>query len=473
MRNRSYTFRRRKIATAFGLALGVGIFVCAGSTAAQISATVGSPSSEEPKPMHLLVGRSVILTAPASIRRVSVADPNIVDVLVLSPTQILVNAKAPGGVSLVLWEATGESTTYEFDVDLDVSGLNQRIQQAFPNDQVHLEAASDVVMLSGNAVSGEEADKIYQSVATVIPKTVNLLKVPAPPAKSQILLEVKFAEVDRSALTNLGFTLISVPGTTTRTLAVTGTQQFGAVGVTPGASQTGENNPSAGLNQSTLSLSNLGNLFIFRPDVNLAAAITALQEKNVLQILAEPNLLTESGKEADFLSGGEFPVPVVQGGAVGSAPTVTIMYKPFGVSLKFTPELMENGMIHLKVFPEVSALDFTDAVTISGFLVPAISTRRAEVQVALRDGQTFAIAGLDDNRVTNVYEKVPVLGSVPLLGALFRSESKNRSNTELLVVVTPHIVAPIPQDAPVPGLQYPEPFMPPLAPGMPQNPARK
>jgi pilus assembly protein CpaC len=178
----------------------------------------------------------------------------------------------------------------------------------------------------------------------------------------------------------------------------------------------------------------------------------------VLQILAEPNLLTENGKEAEFLSGGEFPVPIVQGGAVGSAPTVTVMFKQFGVSLKFTPELTDDGMIHLKVRPEVSALDYADAVTISGFLIPAISTRRADVQVALQDGQSFAIAGLEDDRVTNINGKVPVLGSIPLLGELFKSDSKNKSKTELLVLVTPHIINPIPKGAPLPSLQFPVPF---------------
>jgi len=429
---------------------------------AGVRAQGNSPSEQNsqaaPETLHLLVGRSVVLDVATPIRRVSIADPAILDVVVLSSTQILVNGKAPGGVSLVLWLGAGASKTYELSVDPDVSGLNQKVEQAFPNDHLHLDASDGLVMLTGTASSSGEAEKIFQMVSAVVPKTVNLLKV-ASETPSQILLEVKFAEVDRTALANFGFNLFSLPGVT-KTLGTTGTQQFGPIQLQQNAATGMAGSPL----QSTLSLSDLLNVFIYRPDINLGATIAALQQKNVLQILAEPNLLTENGKEAEFLSGGEFPVPVVQGGAVGSAPTVTILFKQFGVSLKFTPELTPDGMIHLKVRPEVSALDFTNAVTISGFLIPAISTRRADVQVALEDGQSFAIAGLEDDRVTNINNKVPVIGDIPLLGDLFKSESKNKTKTELLVLVTPHIVSPIAKGAPAPGLQFPAPFMAPLTP---------
>ncbi len=181
--------------------------------------------------------------------------------------------------------------------------------------------------------------------------------------------------------------------------------------------------------------------FCSGPDLNLAATIKALQENNVLEILAEPNLLTASGKDASFLAGGEFPFPVVQSsGGQGSFPTVTIQFKEFGVRLNFTPTLMDNGMIHMKLKPEVSALDFTNALTLQGFVIPALSTRRVESEVNLKDGQSFAIAGLVDNRVTEILEKVPGIGDLPIIGKLFRSKSVTKSRTELLVIVTPRIV---------------------------------
>lgn len=423
-------------------------------------AGASSPQSSGITQLHLLVGRSLILSSPGTIRRVSIADPNIADVIVLSANQVLVNAKAPGGVSLVLWDEDEQSQRYELNVDLDLGDLSERVHDAFPQDQVQLEASKDTLILSGHVSSKEESDKIYQLVSAVEPKTLNLLEVPAHAAKGQILLEVRFAEVDRGAMTNLGFNLISVPGSTTRTLAVTGTQQYGPIQVQQSSgTTTSSSGSSAGLDQANLSLSDLMNIFIFRPDIDLGAVIKALQQKSLLQILAEPNLLTEAGKEADFLAGGEFPFPVIQGGAAGTAPTVTIQFKQFGVSLKFTPDLNDDGTIHLKVRPEVSALDYTDAVTVSGFFIPAISTRRVDAEVELRDGQSFAIAGLVDNRVTDIYDKVPFLSSIPLLGELFKSQSKNHTKTELLILVTPRIVAPIPAGAPLPSLKFPAEFL--------------
>ncbi|MGH9775076.1 MAG: type II and III secretion system protein family protein [Candidatus Acidiferrales bacterium] len=419
----------------------------------------GDAAVNRPEILHLLVGRSMVLSSPLPIRRVSVADANIADVAALSPTQILVSGKSPGGVSIVLWGESESSQAYELYVDVDVLGLNQRIRQTYPNEDIRVEASKDVVMLLGQASSKDEADRIYQSILAIAPKALNLLQTPPPPPEGQILLEVKFAEVDRAAISQFGFNFISLPGGSNTTLGVTGTQQFGPVQLQQSGSSTGTSSSGNSLSQPNISLSDILNIFVFRPDLNLGATIKALQDKNLLQILAEPNLLTESGKEANFLAGGEFPIPVVQGGAVGSAPTVTIVFKKFGVSLDFLPELSSDGMVHLKVSPEVSALDFTNAVTVSGFFIPAISTRRVETQVELRDGQSFAIAGLVDDRVTEVMNRIPYLSNIPLLGQIFRSHSTTKSNTELLVLVTPRIVNPIPAGAPLPRINFPEPFL--------------
>jgi len=290
-------------------------------------------------------------------------------------------------------------------------------------------------------------------VSQVSPKVVSLMEIPAPPKPGEVLLEVKIAEVDRTALSQFGFNFLSIPGSTTRTLAVTGTQQFGPVSL---SAVTGSGNVSS----TNVTLSDLLNIFIFRPDVNIGATIRALESRNLLQILAEPNLLTQSGKEASFLAGGEFPFPVVQGGGAGTVPTVTVQFKEFGVKLNFTPDVLEDGKIHLKVRPEVSALDFTNALTLSGFVVPAISTRRAEAEVELEDGQSYAIAGLVDDRITRILTKVPVLGDIPILGQLFRSRSLNKSKAELLILITPHRVKPYAAGQIPAGPQMPLPLLP-------------
>ena len=203
------------------------------------------------------------------------------------------------------------------------------------------------------------------------------------------------------------------------------------------------------------------NVFIFRPDINLAATIKALQANDVLQILAEPNLLTASGKEASFLAGGEFPYPVLQAAAGGGTSGITIQFKEFGVRLNFTPTLEGDGYIHLKVQPEVSSLDFANALTIQGFVIPALSTRRVESEMDLKDGQSFVIAGLVDNRVTEQLEKVPGLGNIPLFGKLFQSRSLNKSRNELLVLVTPRLVQPLTDGQLPAGPTFLKPFLEP------------
>ena len=202
------------------------------------------------------------------------------------------------------------------------------------------------------------------------------------------------------------------------------------------------------------------NFAIFRPDINLAVLIKALEQDNLLEILAEPNLLTESGKEASFLAGGQFPYPVVQSVTSGTSGAITIQFKDFGVRLNFTPTLREDGEIHIKAEPEVSSLDFTNAITIQGTLIPALATNRVMSEMDLKDGQSFAIAGLLDNRVIEEYQKIPWVGDIPILGYLFKSRNLNKSKNELIVIVTPHIVQPFAAGQPEPGPTFPAPFLP-------------
>jgi pilus assembly protein CpaC len=209
-----------------------------------------------------------------------------------------------------------------------------------------------------------------------------------------------------------------------------------------------------------VTLSDALNLFLFRPDLNLGATIQALEVQGLLEVLSEPNVLARNGQQASFLAGGEFPFPVVQGSTGGGSAAVTIQFKEFGVRLNFLPVITPRGSILLRVSPEVSALDFTNGLTVNGFSVPALTVRSLNTAVELNTGQSFAIGGLLDNRVTNTFEKIPFLGDIPVLGKFFQSRSHNKQNTELVVIVTPEIVQPVPGGQPVPGLRFPVPFLP-------------
>jgi pilus assembly protein CpaC len=430
-------------------------------TAAGIPQTqVAGTESEGPQTLHLLVGRSLVISSPSKIKRVSLADPSIAEAIVVSPFQVLLNGKAPGGVSLLLWDEADQSQAFEVSVDIDILGLSQKIHEVFPSEPVQVETSRDIVILSGRISSAAVADKILEVVKSAAPKVTSLMEVPTTPT-GEILLEVKFADVDRVMEKQLGINILSLPGA--KNIGIISTQQFSPPQLVSPSTGTGSSGAT-----SDLGLSNLLNIFIFRPDINFAATIQALEQNNVLQILAEPNLMTESGKEASFLAGGEFPFPVLQGTTGSGFAGITIQFKEFGVRLNFTPTLTADGMIHLKVKPEVSSLDFTNALTIQGFLIPALTTNRVESEMQLRDGQSFAIAGLLDNRVTEQYDKVPWIGDVPILGKLFQSRSVTKSKNELLIVVTPRIVRP--SDAAVPTPAMPKPFLGPMTPTSSQSP---
>jgi pilus assembly protein CpaC len=408
--------------------------------------------SEAPQTLHLLVGRSIVISSPGRIKRVSLADSNIAEAIVVSPTQVLVNGKTPGGVSLIIWDEADQSQAFEVSVDIDVMGLSQKIHEVFPSEDVHIDTSRDVVMLSGKISSAPVADKILEIVKGTTPKVTSLMQVPTTPS-GEILLQVRFVEVNRSAISQLGVNILSLPGA--KNVGTISTQQFAPPQLTNGTGVS--STPTVG---SGIGLSDLLNIFIFRPDINLAATIKALEERNVLEILAEPNLMTESGKDASFLAGGEFPFPILQSsGGSGGFAGITIQFKEFGIRLNFTPTLTPDGLIHLKVKPEVSSLDFTNALTLQGFVIPALATNRVESEMNLTDGQSFAIAGLMDNRVTQQFQKIPGIGDIPILGKLFQSHTVNRSKNELVVVVTPHIVNPIPVDKSAPNLLFPLPIM--------------
>jgi pilus assembly protein CpaC len=439
--------------------------------AAPMNQGVRPEESEAPQTLHLLVGRSIVISSPTRIKRVSLADPTIAEAIVVSPTQVLVNGKTPGGVSLLLWDESDQSQAFEVSVDIDVLGLSQKIHEVFPSEPVQVETSRDVVMLSGRVSSAAVADKILEVVKSATPKVTSLMQIPVAPA-GQILLQVRFAEVDRTALSQLGINLFSTG--VGKTIGSITTGQFGSLSaekitdVFPvrGPQPVGQSEQFT----TTQTVGDLLNIFLFNPNIHLGAVIKALQAKDLLQILAEPNVLTESGKEASFLAGGEFPFPILQNAGGGGFAGITIQFKEFGVRLNFTPTLTADGLIHLKVKPEVSSLDFSQALTLQGFVIPALSTRRVESEMDLRDGQSFAIAGLVDNRVTEQFQKVPGIGDIPILGKLFQSRTLNKSRNELLIVVTPRVVQPMAADKAPRGPEFQAPFLEPVSPA-PAKPA--
>jgi pilus assembly protein CpaC len=401
-------------------------------------------------PLRVMVGKSLLINTTERIKRVSVTDPAVADPFIVTPTQILVNGRAPGEVSLLIWDELGRSRSFDLRVDVDVTAAAEEEKRVFPEEQIAVTPSRSAIVLSGH-VSTEDTAKRAGMIAEAYTKNVVNVLTFGPVGAQEVLLEVKFAEVDRNRLRQFGINFFSTGAANTP--GSISTQQFGPPAVT-GPISNCIGCTTQGFN-SSFQFNNVLNIFLFRPDLNLGATIADLQQKNLLQILAEPNLIAVNGKEASFLAGGEFPFPIVQPGQ--GLVAVTISFKEFGVKLKFTPVIMPNGNIHLKVVPEVSTLDFSNALTISGFTVPALSTRRADTEFELQDGQSFVIAGLMDNRVTNLYNKIPGLGDIPILGNFFKSKSAQRSNSELMVLCTARRVAPAVQPPQLP--KTPQPFL--------------
>ena len=412
-----------------------------------------SQAGQGSAPLRVMVGKSLLINTTERLKRISVTDPNIAFAQPITPTQILVHGKTPGEVSLLIWDELERSRSFDLRVDVDVSACAEEERRVFPDEQITVSPSRAAIVLSGHVSTEDVAKRAGELASAYSPKVVNVLTF-GPVGAQEVLLQVKFAEVDRSALTQLGVNFISTGAANTIGTVTTG--QFGGFGpqtITPGASNSTGTSGTTGSTSS--SVTNLLNLFVFRPDINLGATIEALQTKNLLQILAEPNLIAVNGKQASFLAGGQFPFPIVQPGNGFTA--VTISFKEFGVRLQFEPVIMPNGNIHLKVAPEVSTLDFANALTISGFTVPALSTRKAETEFEVQDGQSFVIAGLMDNRVTDIYNKIPGLGDIPILGNFFRSKSVQKSNSELMVLCTVRRVSP--NTEPPTGPKTVQPYM--------------
>ncbi|HTM24160.1 MAG TPA: pilus assembly protein N-terminal domain-containing protein [Vicinamibacterales bacterium] len=390
--------------------------------------------------IDLLVGRSTILNVGAAIARVSLTVPDVADAMVTSPQQLLIHGKTPGTISLFVWDRAGGITTYEVNVRRDLSQLVEQMKQLFPGEQISVTGSGKDVVIAGTVSSKYVIDKAADVAGGYVEKkenVVNLLKQIEGQASNQVMLRVRFAEVSRSALQELGASLFTGPTGYKDIIARSTTQQFPAPDYSE-LSRTADINDKLTSASGKYSLSDFLNLFIFSNKYNVGTVIRALQEKGLFQSLAEPNLIASNGKEASFLAGGEYPYPIVQAGSGGNS--ISIVFKEFGVRLSFTPTVLGGDMINLKVKPEVSALDFTNAITLEGFRVPALSTRRTETEVELQNGQTFAIAGLLNNTVTDTMRKIPGIGDVPILGWLFKSKAMQKQQTELVVMITPQIL---------------------------------
>jgi pilus assembly protein CpaC len=390
--------------------------------------------------LTVTVGKSLTIDSPLAIKRVATANGALVDAQAISPKELLLNGKSPGETSLLIWQEDGTRLIYDLTVRVSPQRLNavrEQIARDYPDADINVTFDNDVAFVRGTVKDITAADRIMTIVSTMA-RAVNLLRVEVPPVEPQILLKVRFANVDRSVSTQLGVNFASGAG-----------NQLTAVG-------TGAAISTAGAVVAN-SLASTVNIFALRSDINLLAEITALEGKNLLEMLAEPNLLTFSGTRASFTAGGEFPYLAPQPSTGGVQ--FTVQFKEYGVRLNFLPRVTPQGTIHMQVNPEVSALDFANGITIQGTTEPALTVQRVNTEVDLESGQTFIIAGLLDRQTTETMSKIPGLGDIPILGKLFQSKTLTKNNSELLIIITPELVRPTPAQQPVPDLKWTLPFM--------------
>jgi pilus assembly protein CpaC len=411
----------------------------ANAAAAGANAVIDTPAI----PVQIVVGRSTVLDLGTPITRVSLTNADVADAMVTSTSQLLLHGKTPGTISMFVWERAGGVRRYDVSVGRDVARLAEQIKEMLPGESIQVTSNGKSVVLSGSVRTkeiGEKATSLATAFVERKEEVVSLLQVRGG-ATNQVLLRVRFAEVSRTALTDLGLSLFTGPTGINNTLGRVTTQQFAAPRYDNLQwSKEGENPFDFGAPvtkaSGEINFSDFLNLFILSEKYDLGVLIKALQTRGLFQSLAEPNLVAESGKEASFLAGGEFPIPVAQAGG-GNA--ITVAFKEFGVRLNFTPTV-DGDRIHLKVRPEVSTLDFANGIQLQGFRIPALVSRRTETELELRNGQTFAIAGLLNNSMTSTLQKVPGIGDIPILGYLFRSKAAQKNRTELVVMITPQIL---------------------------------
>jgi pilus assembly protein CpaC len=443
---------------------GFGGILHAQAPAVATAALAAAPTDPDVDSVRLLVGRSTVLDVGSPVARVSLTSSDVADALVTSPNQLLINGKLPGTISMFVWNRAGVLKRYEVIVQRDLARLSEQMRELFPGERIDVQSNGKNIVLSGSVSNKDVIERAVNVAAGYVDKrdeVVPLLQLQEGAPTNQVLLRVRFAEVSRSALTELGASVFTSPTGVENTLGRATTQQFSA----PGYEELQYGKASSDFGSAVTSasgkftFSDFLNLFLFSEKYDLGVMIRALQSKGMFQSLAEPNLVSESGKEASFLAGGEFPVPVAQG--QGGNLAITVMFKEFGIRLNFTP-VVNGDRIHLKVRPEVSTLDFANAILLNGFRIPALSTRRTETELELQNHQTFAIAGLLNNTANETLQKIPGIGDIPILGQLFRSKAAQKNQTELVVMITPEIL-PNNSTGAASGLpRTPQPFLGPL-----------
>jgi pilus assembly protein CpaC len=379
-----------------------------------------APARPQFERVLVTAGRSTIVATDFSVTRIAITNPDVADAVVVQPREILVDGKKAGTVSLIVWSST-ERKQYDIVVEPAITTLEQQLQALFPGEDIVVSVSDEAIVLSGQ-VSSTNVMLRAAEIATLSAsknKIINMMQVPGGNESQQVMLQVRFAEVNRRALTELGVSLFV---NRDRFAARSTTQQFAAPDFD-------DEKPNG------LVFSDFLNLMFFDKQEGIGGVLRALESRGGFQSLAEPNLIAYNGQEASFLAGGEFPVPIVQ----GTTGAVTVLFKEFGIRLNFKPTIA-GDVIRLKVRPEVSALDFANGISLQGFRIPALTTRRAETDVELRDGQSFAIAGLLDNIRQDDAAAIPILSKLPIIGALFRSKAERSEETELMVLITPRLV---------------------------------
>lgn len=440
------------------LSVCLAFLVAAGVPApAQSPALTQGPPTSAPSGYERVVitaGRSTVLTTEFDITRVAVTNPAVADAVVVQPREVLIDGKTAGTISLIVW-GVGQRRQYDLVVEPAVTNLQQQFKALFPNEDINVRQTDEALILSGRVSSTAVMLKAGEIASASAPKAkvLNLLQLPGALGSQQVMLQVRFAEVNRRAVEELGASFFTGATGYKDFIGRTTTQQFAAPGYEE-LQRTEVNGEVTNLS-GKITFSDFLNLFVMNTKYNIGTLIRALKSKGFFQSLAEPNLIAYNGQTATFLAGGEFPIPMVQG-ATGM---VTVVFKEFGVRLEFTPTIA-GDTIRLHVKPEVSSLDFNNGVTLSGFRIPSLITRRAETEVELRDGQSFAIAGLLHNTSQDDRTAVPILSSLPIIGNLFKAKAERAEKTELLVLITPQLVRPLEPDE-VPALPVsPKKFLP-------------
>jgi pilus assembly protein CpaC len=419
------------------LSAALAVLSVAQSAMAQnaVSGSFANPAKESTQ-INVLVGQSRVINFDRAIGRFSVSNPEVADAVLVAPDQVLVNGKAFGQVNFIAWEKSGgEFIVFDVFVRANLSLIDSQIRALFPKEDVRLSQANGSVVISGTVADSKTSQNVEAVVKAAGFNAVNMLQSPVKEA-AQVQLQVRVAEVSRNKMRELG---------TSYGYVQHGTIGYLNSGQGPSSLEHTSMSPSS-VSAETI-LSPALNLFLGNGAAGLTGMLRALKSVGAIRSLAEPNLIAMDGQEASFLAGGEFPVPVVQGGSDKTA--VTIIFKEYGVRLNFKPTIIDEDHIRLELEPEVSTIDFANGVKFEGFLIPALKTRRAKTGVELRDGQSFALAGLLDNNETQTFSKVPGIGDIPILGNLFKSKAFTKQETELMFIVTAQLVKPVrPDDLP-------------------------